>query len=153
MTRMQRILCPTDFSDYSVRALDCAIELARAFDSSLWIVHVLDPPVLFGAELTTSSLAGEVIKVQRERAQLELERAAQQCHTERVRAVAQLEIGYPANVLIELSKQADLVVIGTHGRSGFQHLVLGSVAERVVRMAKCPVLVVPKQRDAKEAAA
>lgn len=150
---MQRILCPTDFSEYASRALDCSIELARAFGSAIWIVHVLEPPVLFGGELTSSSLVGEVIKVQRERAQTELERAAQQCHTANVRAVAQLEIGYPANVLIQLSNEADLVVVGTHGRTGFQHLVLGSVAERVVRMAKCPVLVVPKQRDAKDAAA
>jgi nucleotide-binding universal stress UspA family protein len=150
---MQRILCPTDFSEYASRALDCGIELARSFASAIWIVHILEPPVLFGAELTSSSLVGEVIQVQRERAQTELERAAHFCHTAEIRAVAQLEIGYPGNVLIELSKDADLVVIGTHGRTGFQHLMLGSVAERVVRLAKCPVLVVPKQRDAANAAA
>jgi nucleotide-binding universal stress UspA family protein len=70
-----------------------------------------------------------------------------------VQAVMQLEIGYPANVIVELSKNADLIVIGTHGRTGFQRLALGSVAERVVRMGKCPVLVVPNPRDAKHQAA
>jgi nucleotide-binding universal stress UspA family protein len=153
MNRMQRILCPTDFSDYASRALDYSIELARSFGSGIWLVHVLEPPVLFGAELSSSSLLNQVIKLQHERAEAELVRASERCRAMDVQAVMQLEIGYPANVIVELSKNADLIVIGTHGRTGFQRLALGSVAERVVRMGKCPVLVVPNPRDAKHQAA
>jgi universal stress protein A len=153
MNRLQRILCPTDFSEYAARALDYSIELAHRFGSGLWLVHVLEPPVLFGAELSSSALLNQVVKVQHERAEAELARAKERCRAADVQAVEQLEIGYPSNVLVELSKDADLIVIGTHGRTGFQRLMLGSVAERVVRLGKCPVLVVPKPRAEKHEAA
>jgi nucleotide-binding universal stress UspA family protein len=147
MIRLQRILCATDFSDDATEALEAAIELARSFDATLQVVHVLEPPVLFGSELTTSALITEVVKQQQERADAGLARALERCRTAGVSACSQLEIGSPGLRLAELSKQADLMVVGTRGRTGIDHLLLGSVAERVVRLSHCPVLVFRKKAE------
>ncbi|HKU38268.1 MAG TPA: universal stress protein [Polyangiales bacterium] len=154
MTRPQRILCATDFSDNANDALDAAIEHARTFGASLQIVHVIEPPILFGAEMASPALINAMLEQQQKHAHEELARARERCRSAGVTAAGSLlELGTPAFALIELSKQADLLVMGTRGRTGFAHLLLGSVAERVLRFSHCPVLVVPKKRARAEPAA
>lgn len=154
MTSVRRILFPTDFSAPAAHALDYAIELARCYGSTLWLVHVIEPPVLFGAELSSPDLVTAAIEVQREAAEAALSHARDRCAEAGVPALTQIETGYPSRLLVELSKGADMIVMATRGRSGVAHFVLGSVAERVLRAAKCPVMVVaPKHAAAPTASA
>jgi nucleotide-binding universal stress UspA family protein len=154
MTATRRILCPTDFSSQADRALDYAIELAHSLGATLWLVHVLEPPaLLYSADIASAALIDEAIKVQRETTERDMRRARERCEAAHVPVETQIECGLPRDVLVGLSKHADLIVMGTRGRTGLRHLVLGSVAERVVRMAKCPVTVVPDGHEVEEAAA
>lgn len=153
MKPIRRILCPTDFSPQADHALDYAIVMARAFGGTLWLVHVLEPPAdLYSADIASAALVEEALKVQRENAQADLRRAEARCEAAKIPVATQLECGLPRDVLVGLSKDADLIVMGTRGRTGLRHFVLGSVAERVVRTAKCPVTVVPDERHEPEQA-
>lgn len=145
MTDIRRILCPVDFSDTSHHALEHAAALAGWYESRLTVLHVIapaffEPPVLF------ADFAGPVPSAE-DRAYL----------AERVRSWAAaasppglavetlLQQGPPARRILEYATadRSDLIVLGTHGRTGFEHLLLGSVAEKVLRKARCPVLTVP----------
>jgi nucleotide-binding universal stress UspA family protein len=151
MKPIRRILCPTDFSPQADHALDYAIALARSFGATLWLVHVLEPPaILYAADVMSASLVDEALKLQRRNAESDLRLAEERCVAAKVQVATQLECGLPRDVLVGLSKDADLIVMGTRGRTGLRHLVLGSVAERVVRMAHCPVTVVPPPDDAEQ---
>ncbi|HEY7496778.1 MAG TPA: universal stress protein [Candidatus Tectomicrobia bacterium] len=129
---MRRILLPIDAGDLSLVAVGPAIELASLFGAEMLLVHVLD-----------DNLAGELPMPDIERAQEMVTTAG--LHTEVV-----LERGDAADRILAVSaeRQADLIVIATHGRSGLQRWVLGSVAERVMRAAPVPLLLV----QAREAA-
>lgn len=145
MIEIQRILCPVDFSEYSRHALDHAAAIARWYGSTITLLHVqpfepvytfspggpLMPPAVLTSEQRTSLLAS--LK----------EFAADDAAALPVR----LEVaeGHPASTILEraCSMPADLLVMGTHGRSGFERLILGSVTEKVLRRAVCPVLTVP----------
>ena len=141
---IKRILCPTDFSIFSDRALRHAIALARQFDARLNVVHVIPPlyptsgasyyfpaPILAGPEL-------------RQGVQEELRRFVAPADEARVPVEAQIRDGQPWREIQALAEElpADLVVMGTHGTGGFERLFLGSVAERVLRRLRCPVLTV-----------
>ena len=153
MTRPQRIVCATDFSANANAALDSAIELARTFGATLQIVHVVEQPVLFGGEVTSAEFVRTMVELQQKHAQAELAAACERCRNAGVSASSLLELGTPAFALAELSKQSDLIVMGTRGRTGFAHVFLGSVAERVLRLSHCPVLVVPQKGGAHTASA
>jgi nucleotide-binding universal stress UspA family protein len=145
---VKTILVPTDFSEASSEALATAIAFARAFDAHIELVHVfveptyiLPPPV----EIATFpfDLSEIMIKVQ---ASLDGERrrAAEAGIAVEARTISGRA---PAEIVAHAKKiGADLIVMGTHGRGGFQHALLGSVAERVVHHSTCPVLVVPSPR-------
>lgn len=138
----RRILVATDFAESAEHALACAVQLARRHGAELILLHVyMDLPAY--PEIT----AGQVEAIYEEqRAWIEsaLERRARAARGEGLLARALLRTGPAASTIAETAKEAgtDLVVVGTHGRSGIDRLVLGSVAERVVRLAPCPVLVV-----------
>jgi nucleotide-binding universal stress UspA family protein len=143
MTR--RILHPTDFSSASAPAFARALALAKDRGATLLLVHVMAPrrlsvgrgdvDVRAYLELTRRHIAAAFRPLL-----LKAERAG-------VRARAILLEGVPhVEILRAAARQrADLIVIGTHGRSGFSRFFLGSVAERVVRLARCPVLTVPSK--------
>ena len=139
MINLKRILAPHDFSEYSDAAIGYACALADKFDAQLHLLHVLEvhassTPV-FGAGLALSPRVRE----SRAAAEKALEQVAD--GRAAVRATAEgptfLEILRYAN-----ENDIDLIVMGTHGRSGLAHVMLGSVAERVVRKAPCPVMTV-----------
>jgi nucleotide-binding universal stress UspA family protein len=151
MIALKHVLVPTDFSDASESALRYGKALATAFGASLHVVHVIEEPYgqpwaveAYGFSL--ASLQEEWIKDARGRLAASLsdeERTALQ-------AVTTTVLGHPVmEILRYANEQAiDLIVMGTHGRGPLGHVVLGSVAERVVRKAPCPVLTVrTKERE------
>jgi nucleotide-binding universal stress UspA family protein len=147
MIEIRRILCPTDFSDHSRRALDHAIAIARCHKSAVTVLHVIarGPAVAFGS----SPVVFEPIPsmpVNREQVRADLDALAASGHSAGVPTDALIREGHPAAEVLEqaTTMKADLLVMGTHGRSGFDRLLLGSVTEKVLRKAQCPVLTVPK---------
>jgi nucleotide-binding universal stress UspA family protein len=144
MMTIKTILCPVDFSDCSNAALGFAIELARLLGARLRLLHVFQLPYLGWDEgMTMTAASAELMQVLQQRADHELKKQLERCRSAGVETVAEQVDGVPHHKIAEQSEQADLLVMGTHGRSGLPRLMLGSVAERVVRSAKCPVLTVP----------
>ena len=140
--RYAKILCPVDFSEASREALVAAADLARSFDSTLTLVHIYQLPVLAVPEMSfRPDLFGEIMKSVDE----SLAKWTQEAIGLGARRVESTKLeGIPWDAIVKLAGDghADLVVMGTHGRTGLRHALLGSVAERVVRHAPCPVLVV-----------
>lgn len=144
MTRISRIVAPTDFSPASDAALDYARDLAQKFGASIDLVHVFDDPFASGAFIGDGTVMMPVelrdSLEKHARGQLEARHAA---HAGALPGSStSFLMGPPAKRIVERAKEdgADLIVMGTHGRSGLGHLLIGSVAERVVRTAACPVL-------------
>jgi universal stress protein A len=148
MIEIRRILCPIDFSDFSRRALDHAIAIARWYESTVTALHVFSPaPVAaFGPGPVTFE---PIVLTAADRDQLLADTKAF-IEAEAAPGVAIGAVVREGNTTAEIldqasSMNADLIVMGTHGRSGFERLLLGSVAERVLRKARCPVLTVPRR--------
>jgi nucleotide-binding universal stress UspA family protein len=137
-----KIACPVDFSACSREALRVAVELAGK-SGSLVLAHVWEPPRWATGEVP---VAPEVIQQMVEAEQAELDKwkaTAQQLGAPAVTVRFLTGAAWDAIVsLLKADPEIDLVVMGTHGRTGLQHVLLGSVAEKVVRHAPCPVLVV-----------
>lgn len=146
MTPVARILVPTDFSETSDAALLYAEALAEKLGASLHLLHVCADPYAagaFGPEVygtVPPSLADEA------RRGVERELAARVTPERRARGTVEIAIveGLAANRIVEYARthDIDLIIMGTHGRGGLAHFLVGSVAEHVVRIAPCPVLTV-----------
>lgn len=135
-----RILVPSDFSDASDRALEYARVLAARFGASLHLLHVVDDPFVADG-LAAEAYITETPSVRTamlDDARARLQHRATGCST------TEAIFGRAATTIVEYAQQLeiDLIVMGTRGRTGLAHLLLGSVAERVVRKAPCPVLTV-----------
>jgi nucleotide-binding universal stress UspA family protein len=140
----KRILCPVDFSETARAAMETAIELAARFDAEVVLVHAYPIPgytfpdgSAFASSRMLQELADEAARHLEEWRQLAVKAGAKQVSLETA-------VGDPAGEIVRIAqeKKADLVVMGTHGRTGIEHALMGSIAERVVRRAKCPVLTV-----------
>lgn len=148
MSSPRRILAATDFSAGSDEALTHAIALAKQSNAELEIVYVMELGVEefpFGLTAYGSNLAGLLAHIDR---QLEDRAARAQkegvtCHTKTLEGSASTEVIQRAR-----DTGAELVVVGTHGRTGLAHILLGSVAEKIVRRSTCPVLTVPYSKKA-----
>jgi nucleotide-binding universal stress UspA family protein len=140
MLHIARVLCPVDFSEFSRRAVDHAAAIARWYGAGLTLLHVfVTRPA---GDLPSTPLTD----CERQRITVDLRRLAAHVPVE---LSVDLRITEASDVHHEVLTQAelvsaDLLVLGTHGRSGFERLLLGSVAERVVRKAPCPVMIVPR---------
>jgi len=142
--KIENIMCPVDFSNCSDHALEYAVALAQAYQAKLLLLHVVMPPV--------TSLPGDPMIPEFVQNLKELENACSERIEEKIGPIRELGIdvqscvvnGTPFAEIIRVAReeQSDIIVLGTHGRSGLQHLLIGSVAERVVRKAPCPVLTV-----------
>ncbi|MBI4264365.1 MAG: universal stress protein [Acidobacteria bacterium] len=144
---LTRILVPTDFSGPSNAALDYARVLARTFGASLHVLHVLQSHFLRAS--VTSPREAETGALQ------QVDRCLTDDDRQSLRAVALVERSdEPADEIVSHARTAeiDLIVMGTHGRNGIAHLLMGSVAERVVRTAPCPVMTVRDARIARATA-
>jgi nucleotide-binding universal stress UspA family protein len=145
MTRIRRILHPSDFSRASGAAFARAVEMAKANRAELLVAHVLSPAMPMSGEGYVSPKVYENIeRSAREYAQKRLGALLAKAKKSGVRAKGLLLDGVPHERIVAAakSKRADLIVIGTHGRTGLARFLLGSVASRVVSTAVCPVLTV-----------
>jgi nucleotide-binding universal stress UspA family protein len=141
MTLPRTIVVPTDFSEYADHALDYAVELAVRFDATVHLIHAISFPTTGVHEIAYSAMA---IASLTKAAQVALD-ARKARYRERIEmASARCEIGDVRDVIDRAAATlgADLIVMGTHGRRGIRRLLIGSVAESVVRSAPCPVLTV-----------
>lgn len=148
MPELGKILLATDFSDDSVNARRYAEELARKFSSEIVVLHVDQPlaPVMV-SELGPAFDVGamnQIAEEQRLAVQRELDRIVTQLRDAGIKARSLLRVGAPFVEIIHAAQGegVDLIVMGTHGRTGLAHVLLGSVAERVVQKAGCAVLTV-----------
>lgn len=145
MITIRRILCPVDFSDHSRRALDHAGAIAQLHHAAVTVLHVAPvAPVAAYAPMSGGSAYVGLTPEVRQVLIRSLEAFAADGQS-RVPVEVEIAEGQPAAVIVERARDiaAELIVLGTHGRSGFERWVLGSVAERVLRQARCPVLTVP----------
>jgi nucleotide-binding universal stress UspA family protein len=146
MTRISRLLVPTDFSATSDDALAFARTLADPLDASVHLVHAFEDP--FTAAAFAMQMYSTLPLALRDQLQQEIERRLAERlaggEVTRLRSTSEVVTGPAAKVIVEHAARigAELIVMGTHGRGGMAHLLLGSVAERVVRTAGCPVLTV-----------
>ncbi len=142
MTTFKHLLVPTDFSPSSSAAVALAIDMAIQFNAELTLLHVWELPVYPYMELMLN--AAEITS--------NLEKAAAECLHKRLtevqarlpRAQSLLKMGQAWQEIVDAIKEskADLLVMGTHGRRGFEHAIMGSVAEKLVRLSSVPVLTV-----------
>lgn len=145
MIDLKHILVPTDFSKHSQNALKYAAALADKFGAELHLLHVVQnlalmipdmvnvvPPILPSGEQMTSAV------------RVALDRVIRENQLERFKVHAEVREGTPFYEIIQLAKdkKVDLIVMGTHGHSGLAHVLMGSVTDKVVRKAPCPVLTV-----------
>jgi nucleotide-binding universal stress UspA family protein len=144
----KRICCPIDFSDASRAAMEVAADLARRFGAELVLLHAYPIP---GYTFPDGSVVASPRMMQdlADQAQKHLEewRADAEKLMGGPRVTAEKAVGEPAAEILEAARdaRADLIVMGTHGRTGLEHALMGSIAERVVRRAHCPVLTVRPQ--------
>ena len=141
--RIKRILVPTDLSEASMPALKLATEFGKAFQAELVLLFVVEPLYMSGDILSAGAVAS-VVEAQNKTARAHLAREVARLGKRGVRARSIIVEGTTAATIVERARKgsADLIIIGTHGRTGFSHVFMGSVAERVVRTAGCPVLTV-----------
>jgi nucleotide-binding universal stress UspA family protein len=142
---IRRILCPTDFSSFSRRAFDHALPLAAWYEAALKVLHVLPGSVIPASEVAYIGSPMLLDPGLREAAATELSGLVAPAARAGIHAEALLREGKTAAEILRAAHElpADLIVMGTHGRTGFERWVLGSVAETVLRRAPCPVLTVP----------
>ena len=150
MLTIRRILVATDFTETSERALEFGIELARKFDAATTLVHVYQIPAMGFAD--GGYIAGAEVAAQLSTAaQNRLDAMVESRKTAGVPMQAILREGVAWEEINAVAKEveADLIVIGTHGRRGLARALLGSVAENVIRTSTIPVLVIHGPRDEK----
>jgi nucleotide-binding universal stress UspA family protein len=141
MIEIQKILVPTDFSEYSQHALKYAVALAQSFKAKLYVVHILEHAVV-GAP--TETFQAE-IRVEAEKSEREqLNQLTQELGVKQIDAEPVFGSGIAHTEIVKTAKEldVDLITLATHGRTGLSHLVFGSTAEKIIRLAPCPVLVV-----------
>jgi nucleotide-binding universal stress UspA family protein len=155
MIPIHNILVPTDFSEPAEAALEYAKTLAQEFNSRIHLLHVVSEPYVYpwGTDLPTIPIA-DLLTQSEEAASERLTQLAQMTPALAGRVTVDTEVGTPVERILDYigGHEIDLVVIGTHGRGMVGHLLLGSVAERVVRRSPVPVLTVhhtPKAAEVK----
>jgi len=146
----RRILVATDFSECSKEAIDSAARLAESFSAELYLLHAFEPP-FYTIEGRDTGIHPEVDRWVRELREQESKRLEGEVEVVRRRGIKvhpAFKEGPPSEEIIKAAEEfgADLVVLGTHGRRGVDRLVMGSVAERVMRKAPCSVLIIRERR-------
>lgn len=145
MITVGRILCPTDFSEFSSRALEHALRLAKWYEATIAALHVyhfVSPPP---TKLPTIAVRPHLSTEIKEEILRELRDFTGPARTAGLHVEHLVVEGDPVDEIVKEAGRADLLVLGTHGRRGFEKLMLGSVAERVLRKSPCPVLTVPRR--------
>jgi universal stress protein A len=151
MLTIRKILCPTDFSDPSYVGLKAANDLAVHFSAELLLVHVVTPPHFYPTIPTGGVGANNPLYVE------EMVKSSEKAMSEAIKNTISPDLkvrstvleGNPADQIVDLaeSENVEMIVISTHGSTGWRRLIFGSVAERVVRQAGCPVFTVPAPQE------
>lgn len=143
MITLQNILVPSDFSECSDAAVRYGLELARKFDATLHLLHVVQDPMTmpWAAEAYAVPML-DVIEQSQKHAAERLKAMVPPADRGRVQVDSTVASPYPEILRYAGHNGIDLIVMGTHGRGGVSHLLLGSIAEKVVRRSPCPVLTV-----------
>lgn len=146
MIQLNRVLIPTDFSDFSRPAMTYGLAIAARFDAEVHLLHIVPDPAMLVPEAAAFSV--ESMQAQTEALRQEaihgLEKLPADGWSDGKPIVREVRVGTAFVEIIDYAGEhdVDLIVIGTHGRSGLMHILMGSVAERIVRKAPCPVLTV-----------
>ena len=153
MLPLKRILCPTDFSDPSLHALEAAKELALHFNARLFLLHVITPPTtvptLNAATMQMTAYQDALEKPSTEA----LSSVVKRNIPAEIDAVQVVETGSPPDEIARTAakERVDLIVMATHGHTGWRRFLFGSVAEKAVRLAPCPVLTIqPPEGEASQ---
>jgi nucleotide-binding universal stress UspA family protein len=158
MIQIRCILVPTDFTPCSQRAVSYAAELARRFDAEVVLVHAIEAPLNLPphtlVHIDAQGLSMPIMDYVREAADRRMGTALEELTLAKVKARSVVEVGDVRDVTLAQVERlpADLIVMGTNGRTGLRHLLIGSVAEDVVRRAPVPVLTIRVPEDSKESA-
>ncbi len=142
--RMNRILVPLDFSAPSMNALTHARGLAKRFGAALTVLHVVEPVYVAEPYMGIAPEVGRFLDEEIRNAKSILARIAADLKKQRLKVRTLVVAGPPALLIVDTAQSsgANLIVMATHGRTGLAHAFIGSVAEKVVRTATCPVLTV-----------
>ena len=152
ISNVKKILAPIDFSEHSMEAMRGAMELAKGIGAEVHLVHTIAPhhhfiplPLATNAE-QSRELVREAAML--EQAEEELKRIKKDEFGDSKNVVTFAEVGHPVQKLLDYAKrnEIDLIMLATHGRTGAEHLVIGSVAEKLVRYAPCSVLVYRRRK-------
>lgn len=143
MIKIEKILYPTDFSEYADHARDYVVEMAKKFGAKVIVVHVLATPayaVSYEIAIDVNTLREELQKAAEKRmAEVQAKFTADGIDVE---TVIDVGAGFVEIVRIARKRDIDMIIMATHGWGGVKHLLLGSTAEKVVRKAPCPVLTI-----------
>lgn len=146
---MEKILVPTDFSDLSIKAMKDAEKLAKIFDARITPIHVhipiteMDEPYALGM---SSSVYQDYEKIEQNLTD-RLKEISEEAISSKIIDPPMIVFGNPAQAIIDASEDFDCIVMSTHGRTGFTRMLLGSVAEKVLRLAHVPVMVVEEESN------
>lgn len=147
--KIERILIPVDFSEYSKMALDYSIEFSKKFNSELILIYVIEPivyPSDFGlGQIPINQVDFEI----QSRAESELKKLIEEKVPSELKASYVVKTGKPFLEIISAAKEydCDLIIIATHGHTGIEHILFGSTAEKVVRKSPVPVLTVRERKS------
>jgi nucleotide-binding universal stress UspA family protein len=144
MMQFRHMLAPTDFSEYSKQAVASALELAKKFGAKLSILHVVELPPYPVEGYVPPSLTSTFLEDLERQATQDLAQVVPEAESAGIEVARLVTVGSPYRKIIDMAEaeQVDLIVMATAGRTGFSRLVMGSIAERVVRTASCPVLTI-----------
>lgn len=141
MIEIHKILVPTDFSENSQHALKYAVALAQSFKAKLIVVHVWEQPIV---ATPTETYHPEIWAEAETAEKQKLSRLTEELRAQGIEAEPVFGSGLAHNEIAKTAKEldVDLITLATHGRTGLSHLLFGSTAEKIIRLAPCPVLVV-----------
>ncbi len=148
---IRRILVPIDFSTYSKNALRYAVPMARAFGASLHLVYVVEPTI-YPADLGFGQVVLPGVEEElREKGAGELKKLVDREIPDTVKATSVVRTGKPHQEIITEAQErnVDLIIVASHGHTGVEHILFGSTAARLVRLADCPVITITPQAKGK----
>jgi universal stress protein A len=146
--KIQTILVPVDFSGHSEKAIETAVEFAKAFSAEVHLLHAYSLPVGVVGPYDYQ-IPANVLGEMRESAARRVDEEVKKVQNQGVEASGMITEGVPTQAIVDAAEQigANLIVMGTRGLTGLKHVVLGSVAERTIRHAPCPVLTIHDPDD------
>ncbi len=141
---LKKILVPQDFSEYSLHAMKYAVTFAELFKAELLVLHIVEP-IVYPADFSFGQVSIPAMEEEiRKHSEEQLNELVERETPRDIKATPIIRIGKPFIEIVEVAKSenADLIVISSHGRTGMDHVLFGSTADKVVRKAPCPVLTI-----------